>query len=117
MSTGGPIRRTKLRLTENTRVLVDGIQPRSQAGQRISRAVFTLNNWTEEELKYLKEEFAPQTTWMVIGKEEGEEGTPHLQGPFSPIAHGMNPICKKCGYRHCDPSPHGKTYPPNNELK
>jgi len=38
----------------------------------------TLNNWTEEEYQTLLL-LEPSTTWMVIGKETGEEGTPHLQ--------------------------------------
>jgi len=39
---------------------------------------FTLNNWTEEEFDSLKS--MSQVRYMVIGKEVGEEGTPHLQG-------------------------------------
>lgn len=54
--------------------------PRSQAGQRLRRIVFTLNNWTEAEYSALTEDFALQCKWIVIGKEVGEEGTPHLQG-------------------------------------
>lgn len=57
-----------------------GPQRRSQAGQRIRRFVFTLNNWTQLEYSFLTEEFALQTSWMVLGKEKGESGTSHLQG-------------------------------------
>nr|QIK03914.1 replication-associated protein [Tundra vole stool-associated circular virus] len=57
-----------------------GPQRRERGGQRIRRFVFTLNNWTQEEYDYLTKEFAPQTTWGVIGKETGETGTSHLQG-------------------------------------
>lgn len=39
--------------------------------------VFTLNNWTEEEWNTLREW---DYTYIVVGKETGEEGTPHLQG-------------------------------------
>lgn len=54
---------------------------RSQAGSRVSRFVFTLNNWTQEEWTYLTEEFAPQVKWIVMGKETAPEtGTSHLQG-------------------------------------
>lgn len=44
-----------------------------------SRAwVFTLNNYTEEDIQtYLQ---CPLLKWVVIGKEVGESGTPHLQG-------------------------------------
>jgi len=46
---------------------------------RVRRIVFTLNNWTDEEYESLKT-FAGGTTWFVMGKETGENGTPHLQG-------------------------------------
>lgn len=39
--------------------------------------VFTLNNWTEEEERKLKE---VDCQYLVYGYEQGEEGTPHLQG-------------------------------------
>lgn len=48
--------------------------------QRLRRIVFTLNNWTPEEYRWLTDEFAPSTKWTIIGKETGENGTPHLQG-------------------------------------
>lgn len=54
---------------------------RSQAGERVSRFVFTLNNWTDTEYAYLTEEFALQTKWLMIAKEKAPgTGTPHLQG-------------------------------------
>jgi len=56
------------------------IRKRDQAGTRVSRFVFTLNNWSQEEWVYLTTEFAPQTKWLVIGREKGASGTPHLQG-------------------------------------
>lgn len=49
----------------------------TRAGQRYRRIVFTLNNWTQAEYDLL---IQWDTTWMIIGKEVGEEGTPHLQG-------------------------------------
>lgn len=39
--------------------------------------VFTLNNWTEEEYAAIR---AWTVSKAVVGKETGEEGTPHLQG-------------------------------------
>lgn len=38
---------------------------------------FTLNNWTEEEYEAIN---ALDVTYLVVGKEVGENGTPHLQG-------------------------------------
>lgn len=43
----------------------------------IRRFVFTLNNWREEELTALK---SFPCAWMVLGKETGDNGTPHIQG-------------------------------------
>lgn len=40
---------------------------------------FTLNNWTWPELECLKA-YAEVAKFMIIAKEVGEEGTPHLQG-------------------------------------
>lgn len=48
---------------------------------QLRRFVFTLNNYTDAELKWLSNgtmEWKPR--WMVMGKEIGENGTPHLQG-------------------------------------
>lgn len=50
---------------------------RRKNGARYSRFCFTLNNWTQEEYEDLT---SRQVKWMVIGKEVGDNGTPHLQG-------------------------------------
>lgn len=39
--------------------------------------VFTLNNWTEDEYEKIKK---ISCDYLIIGKETGESGTPHLQG-------------------------------------
>jgi len=57
MQAGGPIRNTRQ--------------------HRYRRVVFTLNNWTSTEYASLVQ-WKP--TWLVVGKEVGEDGTPHLQG-------------------------------------
>lgn len=44
---------------------------------RYSRIAFTLNNWTPQELVSLQK---MPCTWMVLGKEIGENATPHIQG-------------------------------------
>lgn len=41
--------------------------------------VFTLNNWTEEEYGGIIQAIE-QAKYGIVGKEVGEEGTPHLQG-------------------------------------
>lgn len=64
---------------------------RNRRGERMRRIVFTLNNPTDVEESFLRDEFAPQTTWMVVGRETGESGTYHLQGRFS--------FCLGCGSR------------------
>lgn len=38
---------------------------------------FTLNNYTEKDIQFLKD---LEKTYMCVGKEVGESGTPHLQG-------------------------------------
>lgn len=44
------------------------------------RWCFTLNNWTEEELSSIVPICKTECSKYIIGKEVGEEGTPHLQG-------------------------------------
>ena len=39
--------------------------------------MYTLNNWNEQDCERLQ---AVECTYLVYGKEVGEEGTPHLQG-------------------------------------
>jgi len=49
----------------------------ARSQQRLSRFVFTLNNWTAEEYTNI---ISSDVKWIVVGKEIGDEGTPHLQG-------------------------------------
>lgn len=46
-----------------------------------SRWVFTLNNWTQAELDALLRH-ANTFKYLIVGKETGASGTPHLQGFF-----------------------------------
>lgn len=42
---------------------------------------FTLNNYTEDEQEALRSLFeSPACEYAIVGKEQGENGTPHLQG-------------------------------------
>lgn len=50
---------------------------RTAHGKRLSRFVFTLNNYTDEDFENIK---TLDVKWMVCGKEKGDNGTPHLQG-------------------------------------
>lgn len=56
--------------------------PSKKNGQRMIRFVFTVNNWTQKEYLWLTtdETFHARIRWMIIAKETGEDGTPHLQG-------------------------------------
>lgn len=51
----------------------------SMTDNRLRCWVFTLNNYTEEDLEHMKtwEEWC---SYLIFGKEVGESGTPHLQG-------------------------------------
>lgn len=47
---------------------------------RVRAWCFTLNNWTVDEFEYLKTVLTEGPDKLVIGREVGESGTPHLQG-------------------------------------
>lgn len=50
---------------------------RSRSGDRLTRFVFTLNNYTDEEYGQI---CSLDCRWIIVGKETGENNTPHLQG-------------------------------------
>ena len=60
------------------------------------RWCFTLNNYTEEDLSSIKSVFEVECDLIVVGMEEGKEGTPHLQGyvefkrKLRPLSLGLN---------------------------
>lgn len=76
--------KTHVLLSEYTKILwsTPRMEPKktTKSTGRVRRFVFTLNNWTQAEYDYLTNEFAPTVKWMIIGRETGENGTPHLQG-------------------------------------
>lgn len=47
---------------------------------RGKRWVFTLNNYSEQEYESIIRFLGEHSSYYVIGKEKGENGTPHLQG-------------------------------------
>lgn len=49
---------------------------------RSTRWVFTLNNYTDDDVNHLITTLEPVTKYLVFGREVGESGTPHLQGFF-----------------------------------
>lgn len=51
---------------------------KTQNGNGANAMCFTLNNWTEEEFKSIGK--WKGVKYLVVGKEVGENGTPHLQG-------------------------------------
>jgi len=44
---------------------------------------FTLNNWEEEQVEHLEQVLRHECQWYVFQEEEGESGTPHLQGTLA----------------------------------
>lgn len=59
--------------------------PRKGKGKKrdnpVKRWCFTLNNYTDEDLQHLKEVITEESClYAIIGKEVGENETPHLQG-------------------------------------
>lgn len=64
---------------------------------------FTLNNYTEDEVQQLEAlaNERPGIEYIVIGVEEGEQGTPHLQGFVSFAKRTANTKVKKILGRRC----------------
>lgn len=60
------------------------MQPRATPYQRmprLRRLVFTLNNWTQDQYSHMTSTaVTAKMRWMIIAKETGDSGTPHLQG-------------------------------------
>jgi len=57
-----------------------GLRRENQSRRRLRRFVFTLNNYTEEELESIRQFGTDKCRWMIVAKETGETGTSHLQG-------------------------------------
>lgn len=66
---------------ERREIVLSTPLPMIMAGHPVKRYCFTLNNYTEEEEKKIKEFLTSENCeYAVVGKEVGENGTPHLQG-------------------------------------
>ncbi|AGL09969.1 relicase [Bat associated circovirus 1] len=51
------------------------------AGHPCERYCFTINNYSEEDIEAVKAFLVPDNAeYAIVGKEKGENGTPHLQG-------------------------------------
>lgn len=51
-----------------------------ESNHRARNWMFTVNNWKKDDLRKLKVYAAEKCKYMVIGKEVGKTGVPHLQG-------------------------------------
>ncbi len=60
----------------------NSIEPKTSRRSRHRRFVFTLNNYTDENVSYYQHFFNLQKYKFIFGKEIGDSGTPHLQGYF-----------------------------------
>lgn len=81
------------------------MRERSRAGARLRRFVFTLNNYTDEEVNALKE-FSEDVQWFIMGKETGENGTPHLQGACVIGRQiGFSNLKSRPGFKRCHIEP------------
>nr|WDW25743.1 MAG: replication-associated protein [Canine circovirus]WDW25744.1 MAG: replication-associated protein [Canine circovirus] len=68
-----------------TSTVPKGTKPTSKKGKKergspACRWCFTVNNWTEEEYGLIVSTCKSSAKYLIIGKEVGENGTPHLQG-------------------------------------
>lgn len=72
--------------------------------KKVRKWCFTLNNWTKKEYEAIKN--TEKVKYMIIGKEVGKEGTPHLQGyvRFN-NARYLKAIKKLDGWKRCHLDP------------
>lgn len=63
---------------------------------------FTLNNYDEESYQSIISRLRAGTEYFIVGKEVGEQGTPHLQGYFrSKIRHDYASVKEQLLDRRC----------------
>lgn len=71
-------------------------QPKSpKKSKEVKKYCFTLNNWNDDELNKIIKTAVTGNIKYIIGKEIGEQGTPHLQGYINlPIKKSWSAVCK-----------------------
>lgn len=70
----------KYKMSQMSQMSQSGVGNTKPLRSRGRRFVFTLNNYTEEEVQGLENVFVSMSQYFVMGREEGEQGTPHIQG-------------------------------------
>lgn len=77
--------------------------PSSTAFKKSRKFCFTLNNWTDLEYGTINQTLLPMCKHWIIGKEIGEQKTPHLQGYLEfKNPRSFNTIKKICGRIHIE---------------
>lgn len=87
----------------------------AQANIKLSNFVFTHNNYTEADFDSLKVNLPRIAKYAVVGKEVGEQQTPHLQGYVQLLKRSnWNSVCARMKAYCNGRQPHIEVSRPNN---